>query len=89
MNAKYDAGNPAALKRLVATGTQLRGFSRPILEAAYKAANELYGELAQKSPEFKKIYEPWVKFRDDQVLWFRICENGFDNFMAAESAMKK
>ena len=89
MLAKYDAGNPAALKRLVAGGSQLRSFSRPIMEASYKAANELYAELSQKSPEFKKIYEPWVKFRDDQILWSRICEGGFDNFMAAASTMKK
>ena len=89
MTAKYDAGNPLALKRLVANGTQLRAFPRPIMEASYKAANELYAELSQKSPEFKKIYEPWLKFRDEQILWSRVCEGGFDNFMAAASVMKK
>lgn len=89
MTTKYDLGNPVALKRLVATGTLLRPFTRVMMDASFKAANELYGELAQKSPEFKKIYEPWVKFRDDQILWFRVCENGFDNFMATANAPKK
>ena len=42
MQARYDAGNPAALKRLVAAGAQLRPFSQPIMDACYKAANELY-----------------------------------------------
>src|SRR5204862_4258586 len=36
MMAKYDAQNPPALRRLVASGTQLRAFSRSILEAAAK-----------------------------------------------------
>jgi hypothetical protein len=28
-----------------------------------------------------KVYEPWKKFRDDQVSWFSIAEGRFDNFM--------
>src|SRR6267378_6210614 len=35
--ARYDARNPAALKRLVANGAQLRPFSKEILDACYKA----------------------------------------------------
>jgi TRAP-type mannitol/chloroaromatic compound transport system substrate-binding protein len=85
MTAKYDIGNPPALKRLVAGGAQLRAFPKPVMEASFKAANELYAELSAKSPEFRKIYESWVKFRDEQILWFRVCENGFDNFMASAS----
>jgi len=81
MLAKYDARNTEALRRLVAAGTQLRPFSRPVMDACFKAANELYGELAAKSPDFKKIYEPWKKFRDDQWLWFRVAENTYDNFV--------
>lgn len=85
MTAKYDVGNPAALKRLVAGGAQLRQFPKPMMEASFKAANELYGELSVKSPEFRKIYEQWVKFRDEQILWFRVCENSFDSFMATHA----
>jgi len=81
MLAKYDAKNTEALRRLVAAGTQLRSFSHPVMEACFKAAGELYGELAAKSPDFKKIYEPWKKFRDDQWLWFRVAENTYDNFV--------
>src|SRR6195256_4988686 len=36
MPAKYDAQNPPALRRLIASGSQLRPFSRAILEAAEK-----------------------------------------------------
>ena len=34
MQAKYDAQNPAALKRLVAAGAQLRPFSQPVMDAS-------------------------------------------------------
>jgi len=81
MLAKYDANNTAALRKLVAGGAQLRPFPRPVMEACYKAAQELYADFAAKSPEFKKIYTAWQKFRDDQYLWFRVAENTYDNFM--------
>ena len=89
MTAQYDTKNPQAMRRLVATGTQLRPFPRPVMEAAYKAAFELYDELAAKSPHFKRIYEPWRAYREDQYLWFRVAENTFDNFVYSQSAAKK
>src|SRR5918911_2174284 len=54
MQAKYDAGNPAALKRLVAAGAQLRPFPQPVMDASLRAALELYGEVSQANPDFKK-----------------------------------
>ena len=42
MTAKYDALNPAALRRLVAAGVQLRPFPREIMQASFRAANEVY-----------------------------------------------
>ena len=85
MLARYDALNPAALRRLVAQGVKLKPFSREIMLACYKASNEVMEEEAEKNPKFKKIYEPWKKFRDEQILWFRVAEQNFDNFMAAAS----
>jgi TRAP-type mannitol/chloroaromatic compound transport system substrate-binding protein len=81
MVAKYDAQNPAALKRLIGGGTQLRAFSREIMVAAYKASLEVYKEASVKSPAFAKIYPSMVKFREEQLLWFRVAEKGFDDFM--------
>ena len=52
---KYDHGNPAALKRLIAGGAQLRAFPQDIMEASYKAANEIYAGLSQTNPHFKKL----------------------------------
>ena len=81
MTARYDAGNTAALRRLVAEGAQLRVFPRPVLEACYQAAFELYAALAAQSPEFKAIYESWLRFRDEQHLWFRVAEHTYDSFV--------
>ncbi len=81
MMAKYDSLNPAALKRLIAGGVKLQPFSNDIMVACYKATQEVYDEIATKNPKFKKVYEPWKKFREDQVQWFQVAENRFDNFM--------
>jgi TRAP-type mannitol/chloroaromatic compound transport system substrate-binding protein len=93
MTTKYDAENPAALKRLVAAGTKLRPFPKDVMEACYKAAYQLYDETAATNPKFKKIYEPWKAFRQDEYEWFRVTENTFDNFVygqqAAERSRKK
>ena len=88
MVAKYDAQNPAALKRLVAGGTQLRPFPKDIMIASWKASVEVNKELSEKSPAFKKIYESMVKFREDQLLWFRVAEKGFDDFMHTIQTIK-
>ena len=85
MVAKYDSLNPAALRRLVSQGVQLRPFPREIMQASYKAANEVFDETSAKNANFKKIFEPWKKFRDDEILWFRVAEQNFDSFMATAS----
>jgi TRAP-type mannitol/chloroaromatic compound transport system substrate-binding protein len=88
MQARYDVQNPAALRRLVAAGTQLRPFSRDILQACHKAALELYEETMAKNAKFKKVYEPWLAFRNEQNLWFRVAEFGFDNYMMNQQPRK-
>lgn len=80
MLARYDAQNPAALRRLVANGAQLRPFPREVLEACFKASTELYAETSAKNPKFKKVFDEWKKFREDEYLWFRVAEQTFDNF---------
>jgi TRAP-type mannitol/chloroaromatic compound transport system substrate-binding protein len=80
MTSKYDAENPPALKRLIAGGALLRGFSQEIMEACYKAANEVYAETAATNPRFKKIYDNLVAFRADSYLWWQVAEMSFDSF---------
>jgi TRAP-type mannitol/chloroaromatic compound transport system substrate-binding protein len=78
---KYDHGNPAALKRLVLAGAQLRSFPQEIMEASYKAANETYTELSRTNPMFKKLYDSVMSFRSDSYLWMQVAEYGYDAFM--------
>jgi len=80
MPAKYDAQNPAALRRLVGSGTKIHPFPRSILEAAERASYELYEELKAKSKHWARVYPEWKKFRDEQYLWFRVAESTFDNY---------
>jgi len=89
MLAKYDALNPAALKRLVGNGVQLRPFNRDIMAACYKAANEVYAEESAKNPKFKKVFDSWKAFRDDQILWFRVAEQNYDSFMATAASASR
>ena len=88
VTAKYDALNPLALKRLVAGGAQLRAFPRPILDACYKATQEVYADLNGKNADFKKVYDSYFGFQPDQVLWARVAEGGFDSYLASRSANK-
>ena len=81
MQAKYDARNPAALKRLVATGTKLFRYPKDMMDAAFKESQALYSELSASNPAWKKVYEDYASFRRDQNLWFRFTEAGFDDFM--------
>ena len=53
--ARYDARNPQALKRLVANGVQLRPFSPAIMDACLKASNEVNAEESAKNPNYKKV----------------------------------
>ncbi len=81
MQAKYDARNAAALKQLVAGGTQLFRFPKDIMDAAFKESMDLYSELSASNPAWKKIYTDYAAFRKDANLWFRFTEASFDNYM--------
>jgi TRAP-type mannitol/chloroaromatic compound transport system substrate-binding protein len=83
MMTKYDHVNPQAIKRLVAGGTQLRPFPRPIMDACFKAAQEVYAETSAKSADFKKLHDHYFGYQRDLIAWFRVCENSFDDYMAS------
>jgi TRAP-type mannitol/chloroaromatic compound transport system substrate-binding protein len=86
--ARYDAANPGALKRLVVGGAELRLFPQDVMEACYKTANDLYGQLGADNPRFKKIADSYLAFRSDQYLWWQVAEYSFDNFMIRQRRAK-
>ncbi len=81
MLAKYDAKNPAALRSLVGAGAQLRPFSQEILDAAFKATNEVYAEISAQNADFKKLIDSLRAFRNEEYLWFQVAEYAFDSYM--------
>lgn len=81
MTAKYDALNPTALKRLVGAKTQLKPFTKDVMDAGFKASMEVFAEHEAKSPEFKKIHQHMRAFQRDQVLWSRFSEFRYDSYL--------
>jgi TRAP-type mannitol/chloroaromatic compound transport system substrate-binding protein len=81
MLAKYDAGNPAALKRLVAAGAKLVPFPAAVMESCLTAALDLYREVAAGNADFNKMWEATLAFRNDQYLWWQVAEYTNDTFL--------
>lgn len=82
--ARYDTLNPPALRRLVARGAQLRPFPAEVMTAAFAAAGEVYAATSAGNPEFARVYDNLVAFRDDQYLWWQVAEYSYDGFMIRE-----
>jgi TRAP-type mannitol/chloroaromatic compound transport system substrate-binding protein len=85
----YDARNPAALRRLVAAGAQLRPFSQEILRQAERTAFELYDEIAARNEKFRTVYESWRKFREEILLWFSVAEISLDSFLLTSEQARR
>ena len=81
MLAEYDHKNPIALAKLLQNGVKLQKYSDEILEAAYKAAQQLYADESAKNPAFKKIYTEYEKYRKTQNAWFSVAEHRMDSFL--------
>jgi len=81
MQAKYDAVNPVALKRLVGSGAQLRPFPPVVMDACLKAALELYAEVSASNADFRKVWESTLAFRNDQYLWWQVAEYTYDTYL--------
>ncbi|MEA2952818.1 MAG: hypothetical protein QOJ96_2338 [Alphaproteobacteria bacterium] len=81
MQAKYDAVNPPALKRLLAARVQLKPFPPSVMDACLKAALELYAEVSETNPAFKQAWDSTLAFRNDQYLWWQVAEYSYDNYL--------
>ena len=89
MLQKYDYLNPTAIKSLVANGAQLRPFSPEILQACFKAANEVYAEMEATNPAFAKLWGSIKAFRSEHYTWAQIAEYNFDTFMMQQQNAKQ
>jgi TRAP-type mannitol/chloroaromatic compound transport system substrate-binding protein len=78
---RYDARNPAALRRLLAAGTKLQPFSQAIMEACLKASQEVNAEASASSADYKKVWDSLHAFRNEEYFWWQVAEFSYDNFM--------
>jgi TRAP-type mannitol/chloroaromatic compound transport system substrate-binding protein len=88
MQAKYDARNPGALKKLASAGAKFFPFPQDVMEACFKAANDTYAEINGTNAAFKKIYDSMVAFRADAYLWAQFSEFQYDSFMMNQQRKK-
>jgi TRAP-type mannitol/chloroaromatic compound transport system substrate-binding protein len=51
------------------------------MDASYKTATAVMEEEAAKNAKFKKIYEPWKRFRQDQNQWASVAEATMQNYL--------
>ena len=81
MQARYDAVNPAALKRLLGGGARLAPFPGAVMDACLSAALEICRETSAANADFKKAWEAQLAFRNDQYLWWQVAEYSYDTFL--------
>ena len=80
MQARYDAKNPPALRRLLDAGVDMRPFTDDVLSAAATASRELLEEQAAADATYRGVYERWQRFRIDSYRWFATAELAYARF---------
>jgi TRAP-type mannitol/chloroaromatic compound transport system substrate-binding protein len=81
MMTRYDLQNPAALRRIAIGGAEPRPFSEAVLDACFKASNEVFAEICAKNADFKKVYDATLAIRGEDYLWFQLAEHTYDTYM--------
>ncbi len=80
MQRRYDARNPAALKRILEQGVTLRPFSEDLLSGALEASIQILEDHAAKDAGYKKIHDHWKAARADQFKFFSTAELAYAQF---------
>lgn len=89
MTSRYEARNPAALRRLVAEGAELRAFPRGVVDAAFEAAAQVYQALSDQHPQFKALHERYMGFRDAALPWWRVGEGAYGQSLSTALANRR
>jgi len=79
--SRYDSEQIEPLRRLIASGVQLRQIPTDILEAALPATKEVYEEMSQESDDFREIYAHYMHFVRDIYQWWQVSEYNYDTMM--------
>lgn len=80
MLADFTAKNNRALEQLVTEhGVQLRKFPDDVLKKLKTLSDEVVAEEAAKDPMAQKVYDSFVKFRDQATAWHAVSEQAYMN----------
>jgi TRAP-type mannitol/chloroaromatic compound transport system substrate-binding protein len=66
---------------LLAAGVKLRPYPKDIMEAAEKAAFEIFDDTASKDADFKTVFTQWKAFREAVYTWNNINEFSFAGYV--------
>ena len=50
---------------------------------------EQFAEWSDQNADFKRLYEHYSKFMDEQISWFRVAESTYDNYMSYVKQKRK
>jgi TRAP-type mannitol/chloroaromatic compound transport system substrate-binding protein len=78
--AEFNANNAKALQQLSQDkSVEIRKFDDTLLQALGKATQDVLGEIGQKDPMTRRIYESYAAFRGLSTRWVDVAERGFLN----------
>lgn len=82
--SEFTARNNEALHTLVTRhNVQLKKFPDDVLRELKATSDAVVAEIAAKDPLSKKVYESFVRFRDQVVAWHDVSERAFLNARAS------
>jgi TRAP-type mannitol/chloroaromatic compound transport system substrate-binding protein len=61
---------------------------RQVASCAQKASNQINAEAAASNPDFKKMYENLMAFRDKEYEWWQVADFTYDNFMIRSRSLR-
>jgi TRAP-type mannitol/chloroaromatic compound transport system substrate-binding protein len=80
MLADFTAKNNRALEQLVNEhGVELRPFPDDVLKQIKALSDEVVSEEAAKDPMSQKVFESFVKFREQAIKWHAVSEQAYLN----------
>jgi TRAP-type mannitol/chloroaromatic compound transport system substrate-binding protein len=85
MMARYDAKNPAALKKILdETDVQLAPFPDDVMQASEESSFELFDEMAAGDTDFASILKEWMAFREAIQGWHSLAERSYLDYAASK-----
>ena len=81
MLSRYDAVNPAAFRRLVDSGIELRSFPADVMEAARTASEEMVLE-GTSDPVYSEIHNSYMAWLNASNTWFGTASYAYSEFVA-------